>query len=157
MIRTTVVLLSCFHLISASNFNDEVCLMENFQLPTTLTMPGPDPSTVVKMRQDDREYLDPKKIKSLGLDRWNVVTITGSKEASNGELRVFFQPDEGTWKSAVQRPVSGWQQLITILGEDRNDWLDQDVWVKLYVYLSKTDIAEIAPYQREVDRHDYRQ
>lgn len=112
----------------------------------------PDPATVVQVRRS-RSYLQPNDISKRGLDGWSVVRVTGHRE-EEGEVRIFFEPHAGDWKSAVQRPISNWEQLLSALSATTFKELhDNLVWVKLCIHLGKTDIAEIAPYTAEVDRH----
>ena len=109
---------------------------------------GPDPRMVTKMRREDREYLNPKNIRSLGLDEWNVIKLTGFKEGDGDKIRMFFEPENGNWKSAVERPVTDWEALFSIAGSpDPEELIGEKIWVKLYEHQSKTDIAELAPYE----------
>ena len=120
--------------------------MRNYRQQTGV---GPDPTTVAKMRRDDREYLNPKDILKLGLDDWHVVKLTGYNE--NGKnLRIFFEPANGNWKSAVERDVKDWQLLFSMSGSaEPDDLVGEHLWVKLYEHQSRTDIAELAPCERE--------
>ena len=109
---------------------------------------GPDPKNIVRMRRD-REYLNPRDIGRLGLDQWFLAIITGINTHGDESMRVFFRPDEGSWKSAVQRCKADWEQLFSMLNIcDLKELNGLKVWLKLYEHAGKTDIAEIAPYER---------